>query len=758
MRVKTRVFMLVAAAGLLLSAGCRDGMPHSFTWPVTGDQSPTHPKPPEGGYYTNWDPYAATIEVTPVEDVNPVGTQHIFIATVKDKDGKPLPNRRVEWMISDGVGSIVEVDESGIRASRGYKVDNRFGVSHTNNGDHVLTRGNSDPDDDVQLTKGQTWCVITSPVEGTSYVVAYAPCIHNWDKHKVFAKKHWYDTAWEFPPEAVNPIGTTHKFTTKVTTYSDKKPLEGYEVTYTILSGPGATLEPGGGTVAKVKTDAQGLAAVTLKQVKPVEGVNELQIDVIRPAKEKCCIPAVHMATGKTRKTWIGPKIGITKTAPPTVMVGQSFDYNIVVNNPSRVATTNTVLTDKLPDGIAYVSSDPQAKVNGQNLTWSLGTLASGASSAVKVTVKGTRTGKFTNTAKVVADYDLSAEAAAVTVITQAKLQVTKTAPAEVLICESITYTVTVTNQGDAPATNVKLEDKLPDGLVYREKHSRVTANFGTLAPGQSKKVRYVVTANRTGTYTNTVTVKGDGGLSVSAKAKTIVRQPVLAIVKDAPRARYAGRDIAYTITVTNKGDGVARNCVVMDSVPAGCAFVSASDGVKPVGGKLSWKLGDLAPEASRKVTFTVKALTMGNIENLATVSAICAKGSAKAVTAVRGIPAILLECVDQDDPIEVGSQETYVITVTNQGTAADTNIVIECTLPAEQEFVSASAATRETVEGQTVTFAPVKSLAPKAKTIYKVVVKALKAGDVRFKVSLTSDQLKTPVEETESTNIYSDE
>ena len=132
-------------SGMLLAAGCRNHMPHSFTWFSTGNQSPSHPKPPEGGYYKNWDPYAATIEVTPVEDVNPVGTQHIFVATVKDKNGKPLPNRRVEWMISDGVGSIVEVDESGLRDSRGYKMDNRFAVSHTNNFKHVLTRGNDDP-------------------------------------------------------------------------------------------------------------------------------------------------------------------------------------------------------------------------------------------------------------------------------------------------------------------------------------------------------------------------------------------------------------------------------------------------------------------------------------------------------------------------------------------------------------------------------------------------------------------------------------
>ena len=124
----------------------------------------------------------------------------------------------------------------------------------------------------------------------------------------------------------------------------------------------------------------------------------------------------------------------------------------------------------------------------------------------------------------------------------------------------------------------------------------------------------------------------------------------------------------------------------------------------------------------------------------------------------VKGIPAILLECVDVSDPIEIGSKETYVITVTNQGTAADTNVVIKCTLPVEQEYISSTADTKVTVDGKVVTFAPLKKLAPKAKAVYRIVTKGVKAGDSRFKVSLTSDQMTSPAEETESTRIFADE
>ena len=749
--------LVAAVMGAAVLGGCRDCMPHAFTV-GPGMVGRTHAKPAEGGYYTNWDPYAASVEVLPVEATNPVGTQHVLVATVRDKDGQPLPNRRVEWIIPDGgVGAFVEVDESGLRDSRGHKVTNRLAISHTNNYDHVLTRGNHDPEDDVKLKKGQTWCVITSPVEGTTHVIAYVPGIHDWSKHKVFVKKHWYDVAVAFPPEATNPIGTQHRFVTKVTKHSDGKPLADYHVTYKILSGPAATLLPGDKATATVKTDANGLATVTLKQAKPVEGVNEIHIDVIRPANEKCCRPAVHMATGRSRKTWIGPKIAIAKTAPAKALVGQRFNYSIVVSNPSKVAAPQVAVTDELPDGIKYVASSPQAKAAGQKLTWSLGTLPAGGKSVIRVTVEATRTGRFNNCADVKAAYGLSARSCAPTVVAQAALALTKTAPAEVLICETIPYTFTVRNTGDAPATNVKFTDQLPEGLLWQGQHKSLQADVGTLAAGESKQVKFVVKATKPGTYNNTAQVAADHGLTAKASAKTVVRQPVLVLTKKGPKNRYVGRPATFTIKVANKGDGPARNTVLTDVIPANAKFVSASGGGTAAGDKVSWNLGTLAPGASSEVTITLKVTTQGQVRNTATVTALCAKTSDEAVVDVKGIPAILLECVDVEDPIEVGAKETYVITVTNQGSADGTNIVVACTLPPAEEFLSAQGPTKETVKGKQVTFAPLKSLAPKAKAVYRVVVKGTQTGDVRFKVSLTSDQMTSPAEETESTHIYSD-
>jgi uncharacterized repeat protein (TIGR01451 family) len=121
----------------------------------------------------------------------------------------------------------------------------------------------------------------------------------------------------------------------------------------------------------------------------------------------------------------------------------------------------------------------------------------------------------------------------------------------------------------------------------------------------------------------------------------------------------------------------------------------------------------------------------------------------------VAGVPGVLLEVGDVDDPVEVNGRTAYVITVTNQGFAVSTNIKIVCVLEENVKYLSSSGVTSGTLEGNTITFAPLASLPPKAKATWKVAVTAIKAGDSRFKVTMITDQLTRPVEETEATRVY---
>lgn len=750
-----RTVCATAVLALVALSGCREHMPHSGTWPATGDTIPTHPEPPEGGYYTNWDPFACTLELEPAEDVNPVKTQHVMIATVRDKDGKPLPNRRIEWIIAEGgIGNIVEVDESGWRASRGYKLTNSFAVSHTNNYAHVMTRGTEDTSDDISIGVGQTWCVITSPVEGDTHIIAYCPAIFDWEKHKAFAVKHWYDVDWEWPPPAVNMVGTPHQMVTRVFKHSDGSPLVGYKVTYKLVSGPAGNF--GSGTSTMVETDSSGMATVTLNQDQPVEGMNDIEIDIARPENVPCCKPGAHIATGHTTKTWQAPQIKIAKTAPARALINEHFNYGITVSNPARMQADDVTVRDNLPNGIEYVSSNPPASVSGQTLSWSLGTLNGGMSAGISVTVKAGQPGTYHNCADVTAAHGLSDNACADTVVVAPALALDLHCEVEKILCEPLPYKVTVRNTGEGRATNVMVTAQLPEGLTAQDGRSTLTFSAGSLEPGQSKEASFSLKAAHTGSYPVRAVASADNNLSAQADCTTRVTKPELSVVKTGPAVRYQNRPMTYEITVTNTGDAPARDTVLVDPIPAGVQFSKANDGGNMSGGSVTWNLGTLAPGASKTVSADVIAQRMGNITNTATARAFCAEGSGSFTMEVKGKAGILLEVVDHADPIEVGNDENYTITVTNQGSLAGTNIVITCTLPSQQEFVRSSPAAN--VAGDKVTFPAITSLAPGARASVTVTVKGNQPGDVRFRVDMTSDQLEgEPVMETESTHIYGD-
>lgn len=442
----------------------------------------------------------------------------------------------------------------------------------------------------------------------------------------------------------------------------------------------------------------------------------------------------------------------IEKSAPRVVQVANEFEYVITVKNLADRDVKNVQVTDKMPDGFKLVRTMPQAKQDGSYLNWDVGKLAPRQSKVMTVR------GSLDEATEVVhcATGSGILTACVTQVAVQPALKLSKKLPSEVILCDPIPMTLVVTNTGTGAATNVKVTDALPAGLKSSDGQQTLTYNVGTLGSGQSRQINATLKASKTGTFNNTATASADGDLKASAKDSIIVRQPVLTIDKTGPEKVFLGRNITYTVKVTNTGDGVAAGAKLVDQLPAGTTFVSATAGGKESGGAVTWNLGNMQPKQSATVSVTVKPAKAGTYTDTATASAVCAKEvSDKVTTQVEGIPAILLEVVDVEDPIQVGDTETYVITVTNQGTATDTNIKIVCTLENQMQYVSSSGSTRGTAAGNTVTFAPLDALAPKAEATWKVKIKAVKAGDVRFKVSMTSNQIGRPVEETEATNFY---
>jgi uncharacterized repeat protein (TIGR01451 family) len=222
------------------------------------------------------------------------------------------------------------------------------------------------------------------------------------------------------------------------------------------------------------------------------------------------------------------------------------------------------------------------------------------------------------------------------------------------------------------------------------------------------------------------------------------------------PGQALAGRQFEVCLTVTNKGTAVEPSATLLLRVPAQVTRIGGVNRTPNADGCFSWTITGLPPQSARQVCATFVSREAALLAFTATVQG--AGGSlakSRCETQVAGIPAILLETADLDDPIEVGKEVVYEIKVTNQGSAPGTNLKVVCALPDSEAFVSGIGPTPVEAKDRTVTMGTVAVLAPKAQAAWRVTVKALKPDDARFKVFVSSDQFQQPIQKDEATHLY---
>jgi uncharacterized repeat protein (TIGR01451 family) len=446
--------------------------------------------------------------------------------------------------------------------------------------------------------------------------------------------------------------------------------------------------------------------------------------------------------------------VQLDKIMPNEVGLNRSFNYTIKIINLTESTLTDIVINEHLPENFKYMSSNPSAKQVETRLIWDIASLGPKARKQFTVSGMATYTAPLKHSTTVITPV---VPATAVIEVIQPELKLTKTAPAEVLICDLIPVRYVATNSGTGSIQNVKIIENLPAGLRTTEGRNQLVFDAGTLGAGQSRQFTAELRATQTGSFISSAVASSTTGLSVeSAATTTSVGMPVLTINKTGPERLYIGRPASYEITIRNNSDVSAKNAILEDSIPIGVSGVKATAGAKLSGSKLVWEFGTLEANSSKNVRVTYTPTKAGTLINSATATAYCAEAVTSTMrTSVTGIPALSLEVVDIEDPVRTGSRATYVIRVENQGSATATNIRIACILENNVQYISSAGATAGSKEGQIVRFFPLGSLAPQAQAAWRVVVEAIRPGDVRFKTVMNAEQLSRPVEETESTHIY---
>ncbi|MCL2559006.1 MAG: DUF11 domain-containing protein [Turicibacter sp.] len=415
--------------------------------------------------------------------------------------------------------------------------------------------------------------------------------------------------------------------------------------------------------------------------------------------------------------------INITKTASPNpVNVGNDLTYTVYVQNEGPSYAQHVVVKDVVPTAV----TNPVFSTDG--ISWSpwtgaytIDSLPSGGARTLLIrgTVSSSDDEVLTNSASVTSDITPETRATTDTrVRNQADLGIVKwTTTNSVVVGDTLAFTLTVTNNGPSPATDVLVTDPVPSGLAdvtysldqldwqpWDGSYLLGTLNNGDVAVVYLRGVVKAAAANQ---LINTAVVTSstdDPNLNNNSNSFEVnVQQSAdLAITKIADKATLASGDtVTYTLAVTNNGPSDVATATLADEIPIGLTAVEFStNGTDWQPWVSPYQITALASgeTTSIQIRGTVTSDAINFISNLATISSSIPDPNPTNNTAVNTVPVPIVcpECPDPPTPDPTGADLSitkttnkshahrckhiqYIIAVTNNGPEiADAVVLID--------------------------------------------------------------------------------
>ena len=467
------------------------------------------------------------------------------------------------------------------------------------------------------------------------------------------------------------------------------------------------------------------------------------------------------------------PAVTVEYEMPESVSVGQAFSYTLIVRNNSSAAVGGVRVEQELPVGAAYVSSEPAGEAMGEGkMGWSIGKLNGSTDKRINVTIKPAEEGELRGRATVLFTSTIEAR----TKVTRPRIAVAVSGSDVIKVGDKVPFQIKLSNTGTGPASKIGLRAQFSDGLTHTQ-GPVIEADILNLSAGAVRTLTLEVTASKPGQQQCQITAFVEGNAPESAKSTVTLVEPQLVVKQTGPAKCLVKAEPTYSIELSNPGTATTDPIQLWTVVPEGFDFIQGSDGAiyNPSNRSCHWKLGGMAAGASKGVTLKLRSSvqTEAVIRTVAQASApveaqpqvggivpVAAKGKtleARAETTVKseGVPALRFDLSGAEGLVEVGKEAIYDIRVMNQGTGPCTNVQLIAELADGTAATKNDGPTLGRTTGQQIIFDPIAQLGVKGEAVYRVRVKGTLPGDMRFRMKLTCDQIKTPVVKEENTRFY---
>lgn len=440
------------------------------------------------------------------------------------------------------------------------------------------------------------------------------------------------------------------------------------------------------------------------------------------------------------------------------VTLGDTITYTTILTNNGNTNATNITFTDLIPDGTTFVPNS--VTINGStqiglnpNTGITIGSIAPNSSISIAFQVTATSTpiqNPITNSASTSYTFIADPNAPIVSRTASSNTVFTTINTATILsskqvdklfshIGDTLTYTVTLTNNGNSSAQNVIFSDTMPSGTTFLTNTFSINGipqigadpsngvNIGTITAGNTVTVAFQVTVTSLPTENPIVNFSStsyqlvsppDPETSISNPVSTQIKEAILSMTKN-ENTSFAdiGQTAFYTTSISNIGNTDATNIVFTDVLPSGLTFVPNTltvDGVlqPDANPNTGVSLATLPPNEIYSIVFQVTVNSIPPINpapNTAsttyefTVDPVnpLVSNTANSNTTLLQINNATINSTKTANLTfaDVGNTITFTLNLANTGNVATTDVTVIDVLDSNLNFVPNSF----TVNGQTI-------------------------------------------------------
>jgi len=411
--------------------------------------------------------------------------------------------------------------------------------------------------------------------------------------------------------------------------------------------------------------------------------------------------------------------LGISKTSDKTrVDIGEEVNFTINVKNEGPETASDIEILELIPSGyILEGSTVSKGDYDASTGIWSIDKLLLNEQAILEIKLTTLAEGSLTNIASIrdaneydpnminnIAGASVSPRTADIAVIKVINNAIPN-------INEHVTFTITASNNGPDDATNVIITDQLPSGYeIIEVKVSTGTVNLEEsswtipqISNGQSQEATIIAKVLEFGEYDNTASVtkidqkdyNTDNNVSTVKVAPQKVDLEVSKIVdKDYVNI---GEEVNFEIRVKNNGPNAASEIELLDLLPNGYTykehFISQGTYDSLTG---LWDIGILINGASSFMVIKATVNRKGTYTNVASIQNVFqfdrdnTNDAASTFVSIKPADLGVTKTVDKLSPL-IGEEIIFLITLSNNGPEAATNIEVQDLLPSGYAFVRSS-------------------------------------------------------------------